>query len=165
VVPEKSQTDPSCAEVARCLDLDRPDRERHAREAAARLADAITDVGLRTEVSVRVKTPCSVREKMDRRGLPLRDLQDVCGVRVLVDTIPDCYTVLQTARTLWSDLPEAFDDYIRFPKENGYRSLHAVVLLPCGHTLELQVRTSEQHREAETGPAAHWRYKLATTAR
>jgi (p)ppGpp synthase/HD superfamily hydrolase len=164
-VAETTQTDPSCAEVARCLDLDRPDRERHAREAAALLEHALSDAGLHREVSVRVKSPCSVREKMGRRGLPLRDLQDVCGVRILVDTIPDCYAVLQAARSLWPDLPEAFDDYIRFPKENGYQSLHAVALLPCGHPIELQVRTFEQHREAETGPAAHWRYKLATTAR
>lgn len=154
--------DPSCEEVARCLDRDRPEREQHAHEAAAELEDALSAVGLQGEVSLRLKSPRSVREKMHRRGVSLRDLQDVCGVRVLVESVPHCYAVLQTACSLWPHLPEAFDDYIKSPKENGYQSLHAAFRLPCGHTLELQIRTFQQHREAETGRAAHWRYKLAS---
>jgi len=162
-VPELPPTDPSCEQVAQCLDLDRPDRERHAREAAAELELALSGAGLRGDVSVRIKSPCSAREKMRRRGLPLRELQDICGVRVLVESIPDCYAVVEAACSRWPCVPEAFDDYIQAPKESGYQSLHAVVRLPCGHPLEIQVRTFEQHREAETGRAAHWRYKLATS--
>ena len=100
---------------------------------------------------------------MRRRGLSLDALHDLCGARVLVESVPECYEVLGVACGLWPHVPEAFDDYIASPKKNGYQSLHAVFRLPCGHTIEVQIRTYEQHREAEFGTAAHWRYKLATT--
>jgi len=100
---------------------------------------------------------------MKRRGVSLDALHDLCGVRVLVESVPDCYRSLRVLHDLWPHIPEVFDDYIASPKANGYQSLHVVVRLPCGHTVEVQIRTHEQHHEAEFGAAAHWRYKVATT--
>ncbi len=150
---------PGCAQIARKLDRERPDRALHAEAVAAELRVALADADLNSEVLTRLKSPCSARAKMLRKGVPLAGLHDVCGVRVLVDSVADCYAALETAYTLWAHVPAAFDDYIKSPKDNGYQSLHAVLQLPCGHTIELQIRTHDQHRYAECGPAAHWRYK------
>lgn len=152
-----------CEKISRCLDSERPDRAGHARRFAEELRHALALAGVAGEVSSRLKSPRSISQKMRRQGLPLDALHDVCGVRVLVDSVPECYQVLRVAYDRWPHVPEAFDDYIVAPKENGYQSLHAVLRLPCGHTIEVQIRTHAQHHEAEFGAAAHWRYKLATT--
>lgn len=123
------------------------------------MSGALSAEGIRARVGSRIKSPCSVQNKMRRRGVSLAELHDVCGVRIVVGDVPTCYQALQTTHRLWPHLPAAFDDYIVSPKRNGYQSLHTVVRLPCGHTLEVQIRTTTQHHRAETGKAAHWRYK------
>lgn len=153
--------DPStrCVEADRIIDQERPHRVQHTQDVVHALRTALASSGLRAEISSRIKSPCSAQDKMRRQGVPLAELHDVCGVRVLVQDVPSCYRALQTAHGLWPHRPEAFDDYIATPKDNGYQSLHTVVELPCGHTLEIQIRTEQQHRDAESGGAAHWRYK------
>ncbi|RLB64300.1 MAG: hypothetical protein DRI90_04915 [Deltaproteobacteria bacterium] len=151
-----------CPQVSRLLDQQRPHREQHTNELAVTLADALSADGIRAQVSSRIKSPCSAQDKMLRLGIPLAKVQDACGVRVVVADVPACYAVLEKVHRLWTYVPEAFDDYIASPKANGYQSLHTVVQLSCGHPLEIQIRTVQQHRIAQQGRAAHWRYKHAT---
>lgn len=96
---------------------------------------------------------------MQRKHLEFADLYDIRAVRVLVDSLSDCYAALGVVHGLWPHLPHEFDDYIARPKGNGYRSLHTAVFGPEGRTLEVQIRTHEMHRTSELGVAAHWRYK------
>jgi GTP pyrophosphokinase len=96
---------------------------------------------------------------MQQKGLEFDELHDVRALRVLVDTVKDCYTVLGIVHNLWAPIPKEFDDYISRPKGNRYRSLHTAVAGPDGRPLEIQIRTQEMHRHAELGVAAHWRYK------
>lgn len=96
---------------------------------------------------------------MKNKGLSFHDLYDVRAVRVLVDTVADCYHVLGTVHSLWPHIPKEFDDYIATPKENNYQSIHTAVVGPNGKTLEVQIRTYDMDRHAELGVAAHWRYK------
>jgi len=152
-----------CPSVARLLDQHRPHRKLRTRQFVATLQDALCSAGITAAVTSRIKSPCSARDKMVRLGLGLPELQDVCGIRVVVDDVPTCYAVLALVHRLWPHVPEAFDDYIATPKSNGYQSLHTVVRLACGHPLELQIRTREQHRAAEAGSAAHWRYKATAS--
>ncbi|MEM8547589.1 MAG: TGS domain-containing protein, partial [Pseudomonadota bacterium] len=98
-------------------------------------------------------------EYMCRKKVSLESLFDVRAVRILVDSLTDCYTALGIVHNCWPYIREEFDDYIANPKGNNYRSLHTAVLGPRGHALEIQIRTHDMHSEAELGVAAHWRYK------
>ncbi len=101
---------------------------------------------------------------MQRKSLEFSDLYDIRAVRVLVDSVADCYGALGVVHALWPHLPGEFDDYIARPKGNDYRSLHTAVIGPHGKTLEVQIRTHEMHRVNELGVAAHWRYKEGGSA-
>jgi GTP pyrophosphokinase len=96
---------------------------------------------------------------MERKELPFEQIYDVRGVRIIVNTVKDCYTVLGIVHSLWPPILEEFDDFIAIPKDNMYRSLHTTVITEDGKTLEVQIRTHEMHQMAEYGIAAHWRYK------
>jgi GTP pyrophosphokinase len=96
---------------------------------------------------------------MRRKDRGIESLHDIRAVRLLVDTVGDCYAALGIVHNLWSYIPGEFDDYIANPKENDYRSLHTAVVGPEGKTVEIQIRTHEMHQHAELGVAAHWRYK------
>jgi GTP pyrophosphokinase len=96
---------------------------------------------------------------MRAKSLDFSEIHDVSGLRVLLDSVADCYTVLGVVHNLWAPIAREFDDYISRPKANGYRSLHTAVIGPEGRALEVQIRTREMHRDAELGVAAHWRYK------
>ena len=96
---------------------------------------------------------------MQRKALDFSDLYDIRAVRILVDSVADCYGALGVVHARWPHLPGEFDDYIARPKPNGYRSLHTAVLGPAGKTLEVQIRTHAMHHANELGVASHWRYK------
>jgi GTP pyrophosphokinase len=145
--------------IAGQLDERRDERESFIAAATATLSRAIAAAGIAAEVTGRPKHIYSIYSKMREKGLEFAELHDVRGLRVLVDTVKDCYTVLGIAHDLWQPIPREFDDYISRPKGNSYRSLHTAVVGPDGRALEVQIRTHEMHRDAELGVAAHWRYK------
>jgi GTP pyrophosphokinase len=112
-----------------------------------------------TEVTGRPKHLWSIANKMRNRGTPLDQIYDMMAVRVIVPSVPECYHVLGLIHHKWTPLQERFKDYIASPKSNGYQSLHTTIFGPGGHLYEVQIRTSEMHRTAEYGIAAHWLYK------
>ncbi|MDD4874398.1 MAG: bifunctional (p)ppGpp synthetase/guanosine-3',5'-bis(diphosphate) 3'-pyrophosphohydrolase [Dehalococcoidales bacterium] len=119
-------------------------------------------VGLKAEISGRPKHLYSINQKIQKyaaMGKQFNDIYDLFALRVLVDTIPDCYNAVGIVHSLWHPAPGAFDDYIANPKPNGYQSLHTVVMSLKTTPLEVQVRTKEMHYTSEYGVAAHWRYK------
>ncbi len=125
------------------------------RVGAVQLLDTM---GLRGEVTARVKSAESLAAKALRKGISEDQVEDRMGVRLIVDSEPDCYAVMAALQTQYPVLPGSFDDYIRHPKANGYQSLQAALFTPDG-LAEFQVRTHEMHQFAETGPAAHGQYK------
>lgn len=147
--------------IARLLDERRQDRERYIENVLATLKGELAAVGLAAEVSGRPKHIYSIFNKMRRKRAGIEALYDIRAVRILVETVRDCYTALGVVHQLWMPLPGEFDDYIAKPKTNNYRSLHTAVIGPEGKALEVQIRTREMHRHSEYGVAAHWRYKEA----
>jgi len=145
--------------IARLLDERRADREGFIRESLDELGRALAAAGIKAELAGRPKHIYSIWKKMQRKDLEFAELYDIRAVRVLVDTVADCYAALGVVHALWPHLPREFDDYLARPKGNGYRSLHTAVIGPRGKTLEVQIRTHEMHRANELGVAAHWRYK------
>jgi guanosine-3',5'-bis(diphosphate) 3'-pyrophosphohydrolase len=115
--------------------------------------------GLPGKVSGRVKHNYSIYQKIESRGVPLEQIHDVLGIRVITDTKANCYAILGMVHSLWKPIPGKFKDYIGVPKSNMYRSLHTTVIGPGGERVEFQIRTREMHRIAEEGIAAHWKYK------
>ncbi|UCD70101.1 MAG: bifunctional (p)ppGpp synthetase/guanosine-3',5'-bis(diphosphate) 3'-pyrophosphohydrolase [Betaproteobacteria bacterium] len=148
--------------VAGELDEKRPDRERYLDKVVSELQAALHSSHIDAEVSGRAKHIYSIWKKMQRKGVPFGQLSDVRAVRVLVEEIPDCYSVLGLVHQRWSPIPGEFDDYIAKPKSNDYRSLHTAVAGPGDKIIEIQIRTREMHHHAELGVAAHWRYKEAS---
>jgi GTP pyrophosphokinase len=146
-------------EIATLIDERRPDRERYITEVVSRVREELGKAGVKAEVSGRPKHIYSIYRKMNRKGVDFDQIYDVSGVRVLVESVRDCYTALGVIHSLWRPIPGEFDDYIATPKDNMYRSLHTAVVGPEGKPLEAQIRTYEMHYTAELGIAAHWRYK------
>ena len=101
---------------------------------------------------------------MQKKGLEFEQLFDVRAVRVLVDSVQECYAALGAIHTVWTYIPGEFDDYIATPKENNYRSIHTAVIGPSGKVVEVQIRTHDMHEYNELGIAAHWRYKEGKNA-
>ncbi len=119
-------------------------------------------VGLKVDISGRPKHIYSIYQKMEKYaalGKHFDDIHDLQALRILVGTMPDCYSAVGIIHSLWRPLPEAFDDFIANPKPNGYQSLHSTVMCLDTTPLEVQIRTQEMHHVAEYGVAAHWRYK------
>ncbi len=146
-------------QIARLLEERRVDRERYIRRVMDQMRESLASAGIQAEVHGRAKHIYSIWRKMQRKSQDFHQIHDVRALRVLVDSIPDCYATLGIVHTLWAHIPREFDDYIATPKENGYRSLHTAVIGPEGRNLEVQIRTHEMDSESELGVAAHWRYK------
>jgi len=150
---------PKYGEIAALLDERRADRERRIAHIIEALERRLEKEGLEAEISGRPKHIYSIYEKMKRKGLSFDQIHDVRGVRIIVNTVSECYAVLGTVHSLWRPIPGEFDDFIATPKDNMYRSLHTSVVGPDGKPLEVQIRTHGMHGRAELGIAAHWRYK------
>jgi GTP diphosphokinase / guanosine-3',5'-bis(diphosphate) 3'-diphosphatase len=134
-------------------------REKYIQRVIEVLRSDLEKHGIQADLSGRPKHIYSIYRKMQRRGVDIDQIYDQLAVRVLVQSIPDCYTALGVIHSIWRPLPGQFDDYIANPKESLYQSLHTTVLAVDGRPLEIQIRTSEMHQVAEYGVAAHWRYK------
>ncbi len=148
--------------LARQLESKRIERESFVAGVARELATMLRERGIRATVTGRPKHLYSIHNKLQSKQLTLDGLHDLRGLRVLVETLADCYAALDVVHQRWAPEPKEFDDYIAKPKPNGYRSLHTVVLADDGRTLEVQIRTRDMHEQAEYGVAAHWRYKERT---
>ena len=151
--------------IASMLDEKRDEREGYIADARSGLAAELQAAGVQAEVQGRPKHIFSIYNKMRGKSLDFTELYDVRALRVLVDSVKDCYTALGVVHNLWTPIPKEFDDYISRPKGNDYRSLHTAVVGSDGRSLEVQIRTHEMHRHAELGVAAHWRYKEAGAGR
>jgi GTP pyrophosphokinase len=147
------------ADIARALKEKRDDRVGFIKEFLATLQQELAKENIKAEISGRPKHIYSIYRKMQRKDRGIEALYDIRAVRLLVDTVGDCYAALGIVHNLWSYIPGEFDDYIANPKDNDYQSLHTAVVGPEGKTVEIQIRTHEMHRHAELGVAAHWRYK------
>jgi len=146
-------------ELADLLATRRELRQERVQMHAQQLRDALSTGGVRADIKGRPKHIFSIYHKMRRKNVPFAQIYDVEGLRVTVDTEPQCYQVLGIAHSLWTPVPGEFDDYIAHPKSNGYQSLHTAVIGDDGSSLEIQIRTREMDYFAEYGYAAHWRYK------
>ncbi|WP_211461740.1 RelA/SpoT family protein [Collimonas silvisoli] len=147
--------------IAKMLEERRIEREGFVDAAITRLRSELAAADIKAEVSGRPKHIYSIWNKMQGKELDFSELYDVRAFRVIVDDVKTCYTVLGIVHNIWVPIPKEFDDYISRPKQNGYQSLHTVVLADDDRALEVQIRTNEMHHFAEYGVAAHWRYKEA----
>jgi GTP pyrophosphokinase len=145
--------------IAAALSARRADRERSIEAARAEVQTELAKAGVRADVAGRPKHIYSIWRKMQRKSLSFDQVLDVRAVRVLVDSVADCYAALGVVHGRWPYIAGEFDDYIATPKDNHYRSLHTAVIGPGHEPLEVQIRTLEMHEHAELGVAAHWKYK------
>jgi GTP pyrophosphokinase len=150
------------SQIAKLVANRRTEREEIVNSVMDILRTEFGQLGLKSDISGRPKHLFSISQKIERyaaQGRQFDEIYDLLAVRVLVETIPECYFAMGTVHNLWHPIPGSFDDYIANPKPNGYQSLHTAVLFKGTTPLEIQIRTREMHRVAEFGVAAHWRYK------
>lgn len=139
--------------------IKRREREAMVNEAMITLKAALEKAGIKCEIQGRPKNFYSIHKKMVRDHKQISEIYDLLAIRVLVDTVKDCYGSLGIVHSMWRPIPGRFKDYVAVPKSNMYQSLHTTVLSSGGQPLEIQIRTFEMHRISEYGIAAHWRYK------
>ncbi|MEE2000944.1 GTP diphosphokinase [Alkalimonas sp. MEB108] len=146
-------------QIASLLEEKRLDREQFMQDFVAQVERKIEEAGLKAEVYGRPKHIFSIWKKMQKKQLAFDQLYDIRAVRIITERVQDCYAALGLVHTSWRHLPTEFDDYIATPKQNGYQSIHTVVIGPQGRAVEIQIRTRQMHEDAELGVAAHWKYK------
>ena len=152
--------------VARMVQDSRAQREQDTAEAIKTLDDELLRTGVSGyQIKGRPKHLWSIYQKMVRKGKEFSDIYDLIALRVLTNSVGDCYSVLGAVHSLWHPLPGRFKDYIAMPKSNGYQSLHTTVIGSDGRPVEIQIRTYDMHEHAEFGVAAHWLYKRAGNSR
>ncbi|MBD2758763.1 bifunctional (p)ppGpp synthetase/guanosine-3',5'-bis(diphosphate) 3'-pyrophosphohydrolase [Yimella sp. cx-573] len=146
-------------EIARMVADAAPAREQYLQGFREHVTGDLREARIDATVTSRPKHYYSVYQKMIVRGREFKDIYDLVAVRILVDSVRDCYAVLGTLHTRWNPVPGRFKDYIATPKMNMYQSLHTTVIGPDGKSVEIQIRTHAMHHRAEYGVAAHWKYK------
>jgi GTP pyrophosphokinase len=146
-------------EIVRMVGERTPERERYLSSVREVMGADLRKAGIKAVITGRPKHYYSIYQKMVVRGKEFDEIHDLMGVRILVDSVKDCYAALGVVHAEWSPLPGRFKDYIAMPKFNLYQSLHTSVIGPDGRPVEVQIRTHEMHRTAEYGVAAHWQYK------
>jgi GTP pyrophosphokinase len=146
-------------EIARMVSDRAPKRELFLQDVVEEVRTDLREAKIKATVTGRPKHYYSVYQKMIARNVGFEEIYDLVGIRVLVDSVRDCYAALGTIHARWNPIPGRFKDYIAMPKFNMYQSLHTTVIGPEGKPVELQIRTFGMHRRAEYGVAAHWKYK------
>ncbi|GAA3866377.1 GTP pyrophosphokinase [Leifsonia kafniensis] len=147
------------AEIESLVKQRTPQREEFVQQVIDNINEDLKAARIRGKVAGRPKQYYSIYQKMVVRGREFDEIYDLVGIRVLVNSVRDCYAVLGAIHARWTPLPGRFKDYIATPKFNLYQSLHTTVLGPSGRPVEIQIRTQEMHQRAEFGVAAHWKYK------
>ncbi|WP_245602538.1 RelA/SpoT family protein [Solirubrobacter soli] len=150
-------------EIKGLVNQQREERERYVAKAGGYLAKELEALGIRSEISGRAKHFYSIYSKMTRKGREFNEIYDLTAMRVIVDSVKDCYGAVGVIHSLWKPLPGRFKDMVAMPKFNMYQALHTTVIGPEGRPLEIQIRTRDMHETAEYGVAAHWRYKENST--
>ena len=145
--------------IAKQLDDKRLAREAYMEDMVAQVKNRLSEAGIEAEVYGRPKHIYSIYKKMAQKNYEFDQLFDIRAMRIVVQRLQDCYGALGIVHTNWRHLHKEFDDYVATPKQNGYQSIHTVVFGPEGKTVEIQIRTSDMHQDAELGVAAHWMYK------
>ncbi|ASM53139.1 GTP pyrophosphokinase [Pseudoalteromonas nigrifaciens] len=145
--------------IAKQLDDKRLAREAYMEDMVAQVKRRLSEAGIEAEVYGRPKHIYSIYKKMAQKNYEFDQLFDIRAMRIVVQRLQDCYGALGIVHTNWRHLHKEFDDYVATPKQNGYQSIHTVVFGPEGKTVEIQIRTSDMHQDAELGVAAHWMYK------
>ena len=146
-------------EIVRLVADRAPSREEFLDVVADTVTGDLRGAGIKATVTGRPKHYYSIYQKMIVRGRDFADIYDLVGIRILVDSLRECYAVLGVLHARWNPVPGRFKDYVAMPKFNMYQSLHTTVIGPQGKPVELQIRTHAMHRRAEYGVAAHWKYK------
>ena len=152
------------AEIDHMVASRSPERDLELARVIAEVRHRLAELHIEAEVSGRGKHLWSIYEKMVMKGREFDEIFDLLAVRVIVESIKDCYAALGTIHGTWSPVVGRFKDYIAMPKFNLYQSLHTTVIVPGGKAVEVQIRTREMHHRAERGVAAHWSYKAGTAA-
>tara|TARA_B100000686_G_C16776800_1_gene969004 strand:+ start:582 stop:2816 length:2235 start_codon:yes stop_codon:yes gene_type:complete len=149
----------SAQEIEEKLEQGETDRRAFVQKVGEIVEGELREAGIEGRVTARPKHIYSIYSKMKSQNLPMEDLYDLAGVRVILKSIKDCYAVLGLVHSLWKPIPGKFKDYIAMPKPNMYQSLHTSIVCLEGRRVEVQIRTEEMHRVSEEGIAAHWQYK------
>jgi GTP pyrophosphokinase len=147
------------SEIKQLVSQQREEREEYVARAGQYLEAELAAVGIEAEISGRAKHFYSIYSKMTRKGREFNEIYDLTAMRVMVDSVKDCYGAVGVIHSVWKPLPGRFKDWVAMPKFNMYQALHTTVIGPEGRPLEIQIRTMEMHRTAEFGIAAHWIYK------
>ena len=147
------------SEIKKLVSQQRAERERYVAEAGDFLADELRKVGIEARISGRAKHFYSIYSKMTKKGREFNEIYDLTAMRVIVDSVKDCYGAIGIIHALWKPLPGRFKDFVATPKSNLYQALHTTVIGPEGRPLEIQIRTPDMHELAEYGVAAHVLYK------
>jgi GTP diphosphokinase / guanosine-3',5'-bis(diphosphate) 3'-diphosphatase len=152
-------------EIKELVAQQRDERERYVSDAGRYLAKELHALGIDAQIAGRAKHFYSIYSKMTKKGREFNEIYDLTAMRVIVDSVKDCYGAVGVIHSLWKPLPGRFKDFIAMPKFNMYQSLHTTVIGPEGTPLEIQIRTQEMHEMAEFGVAAHWSYKQVPGAK